>query len=103
MMMRQESMILAQRVHEIRLERYGERGGPTLALAMDLPLRTWINYESGVTIPALVILRFIRLTGVSAQWLLSGQCGKYTESVASLPGVTLGSSLKASKGDLAGS
>jgi hypothetical protein len=77
-MQRQAALILAQRVHEIRLERYGERGGPTLAHALGLPLRTWMNYETGVTIPALVILLFIRTTGVSAEWLLSGQCGKYS-------------------------
>ena len=75
---RQANLILAQRVYEIRLERYGEQGGQTLARAMDLPLRTWMNYEAGVTIPALVILQFIQLTGVSPEWLLSGQCGKYS-------------------------
>ena len=77
-MRRQATLILAQRVYEVRLERYGEHGGPTLAHALDLPLRTWMNYETGVTIPALVILRFIQITGASPEWLLSGQCGKYS-------------------------
>jgi hypothetical protein len=45
--------------------------------ALDLHLRTWMNYETGVTIPALVILRFIHITGVSPEWLLKGECGKY--------------------------
>jgi hypothetical protein len=75
-MHRQVTLTLAERVHEIRLERYGERGGPTLADALDLPLRTWMNYETGVTIPALVILRFIRITGVSPGWLLDGKSRK---------------------------
>jgi hypothetical protein len=75
----QATLTLAQRVKEIRLERYGEEGGPKVAHALDLPLRTWLNYEAGVTIPALVILQFIQLTGVSPQWLLGGQCEKYRE------------------------
>jgi hypothetical protein len=73
----QANRMLAERVHKIRLERYGEQGGPTLARALKLPLRTWTNYENGVTIPALVILRFIWLTGVSPRWLLDGGGGKY--------------------------
>jgi hypothetical protein len=78
-MRRQAAPIQAQRVHQIRMERYGEEGGRTLAHALDLPYRTWLNYEAGVTIPALVILRFIELTGVNPQWLLCGQCEKYRE------------------------
>jgi hypothetical protein len=78
-MRRQSTLILAQRVREIRLERYGEEGAPTLAHALDLPYRTWLNYEAGVTIPAPVILRFIQLTGVNPEWLSSGQREKYRE------------------------
>ena len=36
-----------------------------------------MNYETGVTIPALVILRFIRIIGARSEWLLSGQFGNY--------------------------
>jgi hypothetical protein len=76
-MRRQEALALARRVREVRLERYGERGGPEMARALHVPLRTLLNYEAGVTIPALVILHFIRLTGVSPEWLLGGQCMMY--------------------------
>jgi hypothetical protein len=72
------NLILAQRVLEIRLELYGEKGGPKLAHAMDVPSRTWRNYETGITIPALVILLFIRITGVRPEWLLSGQRQRFT-------------------------
>jgi len=64
---------LARRLREVRLEMYGEHGGPLLAEALGLPARTWANYESGVTIPGLVLLRFIEVTGVEPHWLLTGE------------------------------
>ena len=68
---------LAQRVREIRVERFGEVGRPLLAELLGLPERTWANYESGVTIPALVILQFVDLTGVNPYWLRTGKGDKY--------------------------
>jgi hypothetical protein len=64
---------LAERVRERRLELYGKHGGPLLAEALDLPFRTWHNYENGCTIPAQVILRFIQLTRTDPHWLLTGE------------------------------
>ena len=61
---------LAQRVGEIRHELYGAHGGPLLAEALRLPYRTWRNSEAGVTIPALVILRFLAISGANPLWLL---------------------------------
>jgi hypothetical protein len=52
---------------------FGEHGGPRLAEAFHLPYRTWMNYESGVTIPALLILRLIEISGASPHWLLTGE------------------------------
>ncbi len=69
--------VLAQRVREIRRELFGENGAPLLADVLHLPVRTWVNYEAGVAIPAPVILRFIDVTGVNPRWLLSGQGPKY--------------------------
>jgi hypothetical protein len=68
---------LAQRVRELRVERFGEGGGPLLAETLGLPERTWANYESGVSIPALVILRFVEVTGANPRWLRTGQGDKY--------------------------
>jgi hypothetical protein len=48
-----------------------------VAGALRLPDETWQNYESGVTIPAPVILEFIVLTGASPRWLLSGEGDRY--------------------------
>jgi hypothetical protein len=68
---------LARRLRDIRVERYGEQGGHLLAEALEIPARTWANYESGVSIPGLVLLRFIEVTGVEPHWLLAGEGPKY--------------------------
>jgi hypothetical protein len=69
---------LAERIREVRRELYGESGAPMLAEELDLPARTWLNYETGVIIPAPVILRFIELTGADPVWLLTGRGDRYT-------------------------
>src|SRR5215217_6511083 len=69
---------LSRRVREIREFLYGEDSGQRVADAMSLPLGTWTNYESGVAIPSLVILRFIELTGANPLWLLRGEGDKFT-------------------------
>jgi hypothetical protein len=68
---------VAGRLRLIRLERYGERGGPALAGMLRLPSRTWVNYERGVTIPGVILLEFLELTGVEPLWLLRGAGEKY--------------------------
>lgn len=76
-----ESVLLkthvSERLREIRTELYGERGGPELARRLSIPMRTWYNYESGVTVPAEVILRFVELTNVEPMWLLHGRGPKF--------------------------
>ena len=74
-----ERLPFARRVREIRVDLYGEQGVPHLAAAMHLPAPTWLNYEAGCTIPALVILRFIELTSANPQWLLTGRGEKYQD------------------------
>jgi phage repressor protein C with HTH and peptisase S24 domain len=80
---------LAHRLKEIRTEQYGERGGPELARRLNLPIRTWYNYETGVTVPSEVLLRFIELTEVEPHWLLYGQGSKYRRSRPSASGDAL--------------
>jgi hypothetical protein len=70
---RTKQVALAERVREVRRQLYGESGAATLADALNLPVRTWLNYESGVLIPAPVILRFIEVTGANPHWLLTGE------------------------------
>jgi hypothetical protein len=68
---------LAQRIREVRVELYGEHGGPLVAEALEIPFRTWLNYEHGCTIPAPSMLRFIELTKANPHWLLTGRGNKY--------------------------
>ncbi len=71
---------LARRIRERRLELYGENGGPLLAAALEVPFRTWLNYEQGCTIPATTMLRFIELTRTNPHWLLTGCGDRYSSS-----------------------
>src|SRR6516164_6113796 len=71
---------LAERLRILRAELYGDRGGPELSRRLGLPIRTWYNYESGVTVPAEVVLKIIELTSVEPIWLLHGQGPKFRAS-----------------------
>ena len=75
--MTQQQANLADRVREVREDLYGDYGAQFLADALGVPLRTWANYERGVTIPALVILRFIEITEAHPHWLLTGEGHRY--------------------------
>src|SRR5258707_15377787 len=68
---------VAERLRELRTIGFGERGGPELARQLGLPVRTWYNYESGVTVPAEVILKIVELTSVEPIWLLHGKGPKF--------------------------
>jgi hypothetical protein len=71
---------LCRRLRQVRVELYGENGGPMLAEALHLPFRTWVNYESGITVPSPVMLRFILLTGACPRWLLTGEPPRYSQT-----------------------
>ncbi len=68
---------LAMRIRQVREERYGSHGGPVLAEALRISFRAWHEYESGGTIPALIILRFIEVTEAHPHWLLTGEGNRY--------------------------
>lgn len=48
-----------------------------MARKLGIPIRTWYNYESGVTVPAEVLLKFMELTAVEPLWLLHGRGTKF--------------------------
>ena len=73
----QEKTLLSTRLRDVRAELYGERGGSEMARRLGIPVRTWYNYESGVTVPAEVLLRFLELTSVEPAWLLHGRGPKF--------------------------
>ena len=64
---------LAERLRQVRTELFGDRGGPEMSRRLNLPVRTWYNYEAGVTVPAEVLLRFVELTRVEPLWLSKGK------------------------------
>ncbi len=68
---------ISARLREIRMDLYGDHGGQFMADAMGVPLRTWMNYESGVVAPAVLVLQLVVLAGVNPRWLLSGEGEKY--------------------------
>ena len=65
--------VLADRLRTIRANRFGKSGVPVLAMLMNLPVMTWLNYESGCLIPGHILLNFIRFTKASPHWLLTGE------------------------------
>src|SRR5438445_9913172 len=76
--------VISSRLKEVREEMFGEHGGPELARRLNIPARTWYNYETGVTVPAEVLLGFIDQTGTNPVWLLSGERAKYRRGLEDL-------------------
>jgi hypothetical protein len=76
---------VGHRLSEVRQEIFGPAGAPLLAITLGLPLRTWLNYEAGVTIPGEVLLRFIETSRIDAHWLLTGEGPKYRPDIKSSP------------------
>jgi hypothetical protein len=93
-------LALAERLGALRSELFGERGGPEMARRLGIPVRTWYNYEGGVTVPAEVILRIIELTSIEPVWLLHGKGPKYRQGPPehperpSQPATTVGALLR---------
>ena len=94
-------LTLAERLASLRLELFGDRGGPEMARRLGIPVRTWYNYEGGVTVPAEVVLKIIELTSVEPTWLLHGRGPKFRSQarqdrveLASKPSMTVGALLR---------
>jgi hypothetical protein len=71
---------LSARLREIRTELFGPHGGPELARRLNLPARQWYNYETGVTVPAEVLLAFLDQTGANPVWLFTGEGPRYSRA-----------------------
>jgi phage repressor protein C with HTH and peptisase S24 domain len=93
-------LALAERLTALRSELFGDRGGPEMARRLGIPVRTWYNYEGGVTVPAEVVLKIIELTAVEASWLLHGEGPKFRHvrtdrrDPGKSPAVTIGALLR---------
>jgi hypothetical protein len=70
---------LAERIREVRQDFCGESGAQFLADDLDIALETWTNYERGVTVPAVVVLKLIDITMADPHWLLTGEGLKYRD------------------------
>jgi hypothetical protein len=94
-------LALAERLATLRLELFGERGGPEMARRLGIPVRTWYNYEGGVTVPAEVVLKIMELTSVEPVWLLHGRGPRFRQlprsdghDSATKPAMTVGALLR---------
>jgi hypothetical protein len=70
---RRKQAELALRLRQIRKDLYGDDGAQLLADALEIQVGTWLNYERGVTMPGLVVLKLIDIARVNPHWLLTGQ------------------------------
>jgi hypothetical protein len=65
------------RLRAVRIETYGEHGGPVLAENLGISALTWMRYESGEPIPGSIFLCFVEFANVEPLWLLTGEGPKY--------------------------
>jgi hypothetical protein len=68
---------LGERLRAVREDIRAENGVQLLSERLNVPARTWMNYEAGVVVPAEVVLRLITLADVNPYWLLTGEGQKY--------------------------
>jgi hypothetical protein len=68
---------IGKRLREIREDFYGKHGAQFQADALEIPLRTWMNYESGVVMPAALVLKLLVQMHIRPRWLLTGEGEKY--------------------------
>ena len=78
---------VAGRLRLVRIELFGEDGGHDLADRLGIPFRTWLNYESGVTIPGEILLLFLETAGIEPLWLLRGVGPRYRETATEARGI----------------
>jgi hypothetical protein len=64
---------LATRLKALRLELFGDHGGPEMARRLDLPARTWYDCETGEAIPGEILVLLVERTQVCPTWLLTGR------------------------------
>jgi hypothetical protein len=72
--------VLAERIIALRMELFGPRGGPELARRLGIPVRTWYNYEGGITVPGEILLKIIEVTSVEPMWLLRGTGPRFSDA-----------------------
>ena len=64
---------LSERIRAVRLDLFGECGGPMLATLLGVTQRKLMRMEAGGPMPDWLILKLIEVTGANPDWLLSGE------------------------------
>jgi hypothetical protein len=67
----QRTRAMADRIRLVRQERFGNDVA-SLAAALGIPERTWLNYEDGVIMPADTMLGFLEICHAELSWMLHG-------------------------------
>jgi hypothetical protein len=81
-----DSSSLAERIRALRLECFGEHGGPLLARRLRIPQRRLARIEAGVPFSAHLLERLMEITHVNPAWLLTGEGERYRRPARSTPG-----------------
>jgi len=68
-----ERNAIAERLRAVRVTRCGDRGMVHFARDLDVHAETWRNCERVGALTADMLVRVIRLTGVSPLWVLTGE------------------------------
>ncbi|HWE40016.1 MAG TPA: hypothetical protein VG406_25925 [Isosphaeraceae bacterium] len=63
---------LSGRLRRLRRELFGTNGAPLLASQVGVSTREWLDFESGESLPAVVLERLVATTLVDPIWLLRG-------------------------------
>ena len=92
-MQRQPDPELPARLAELRRDLYGEHGGPLLAMMIGISFGEWFGYEQGKPVPAGIMARLSRVTGVELGWLRTG-LGEGQEIDRGRISLTLGEDLR---------
>lgn len=64
---------ICQRLREVRIKHFGDRGRSKLCRMLGIQPSTYSLYEVHRAPPAELLVRVAQITGVSLEWLLSGQ------------------------------
>jgi hypothetical protein len=74
---------LSERIRDVRMDLFGEYGGPILAGRLRIQPRTLARMEAGGPVAGVLILKLIEVTGVNPHWLLCGDGEKFGHSALS--------------------
>jgi hypothetical protein len=69
----EEKLAFIRRVRTARLARFGDEGQKPICVILGVPQSTYKQYEKRTPLPHRYIPKFCAATGVSLEWLLTGE------------------------------